>query len=375
VTLGQVSTIRERSPLPSQQASSPAITCVDLFCGVGGLTHGLKRGGIDVVAGVDLDSDCQFPYEFNNDGRFVQRSVGDLTPTDVTDLFGKAKWRLIAGCAPCQPYSTYSRQHRKGPQNSEWELVGRFGRLIEEVQPDFVTMENVPRLSQHPVFDELLSHLDGFSVSWRIVECSRIGVPQTRSRLVLLASRHGSIQFVTPASDYSATATVRQAIGGLPSLAAGDTDPNDPLHAASKLSSLNLRRIRSSVPGGTWRDWDEELRSACHRKLSGQTYPSVYGRMEWDRPAPTITTQCFGFGNGRFGHPEQDRAISLREAAILQTFPRTYQFLANGHLVRFSKLGRLIGNAVPVRLGEVIADSIRAHAESLTITGREARQV
>ena len=124
-----------------------------------------------------------------------------------------------------------------------------------------------------------------------------------------------------------------------------------------------MRRIQASKPGGTWRDWDPDLLANCHKKSSGATYPSVYGRMDWDSSAPTITTQCFGYGNGRFGHPEQDRAISLREAAMLQTFPRSYQFVDPGQKVRFNQLGRLIGNAVPVRLGEVIAEVLTRHVQ------------
>jgi DNA (cytosine-5)-methyltransferase 1 len=160
----------------------------------------------------------------------------------------------------------------------------------------------------------------------------------------------------------SPAATVRSAIGHLRPIEAGEADPNDRLHSASKLSDLNMRRIRASSPGGTWREWDRSLLAACHRKESGGSYPSVYGRMEWDSPAPTITTQCFGYGNGRFGHPEQDRAISLREAAILQTFPEGYKFLGDGERPSFSKFGRLIGNAVPVRLAEVVAKSVLQHA-------------
>jgi DNA (cytosine-5)-methyltransferase 1 len=155
--------------------------------------------------------------------------------------------------------------------------------------------------------------------------------------------------------------TVRNSIFHLPKLKAGETDRNDPWHTASSLSELNLRRIKASKPGGTWRDWDKSLLAKCHRKISGQTYPSVYGRMEWDSPCPTITTQCFGYGNGRFGHPEQDRAISLREAAILQTFPSDYKFLPSGEKASFYKLGRLIGNAVPVKMGKVIAQSLLEH--------------
>jgi len=155
--------------------------------------------------------------------------------------------------------------------------------------------------------------------------------------------------------------TVRQAIGHLRPLEAGEATSGDKLHMSAKLSEKNLQRIRISKPGGTWRDWPEYLIADCHRADSGQTYPGVYARMEWDKPAPTMTTQCFGFGNGRFGHPEQDRAISLREAAILQSFPRDYAFIPEEGEVSFKVMGRLIGNAVPVNLGRAIARSIKNH--------------
>ncbi len=133
------------------------------------------------------------------------------------------------------------------------------------------------------------------------------------------------------------------------------------MHTSAGLTSINLARIKASKPGGSWRDWPKRLIADCHKSASGQTYPSVYGRMEWDKPAPTITTQCYGYGNGRFGHPEQDRAISLREAAILQSFPRSYKFIPANEPVNFKSTGRLIGNAVPVDLGRAIAKSINLH--------------
>jgi DNA (cytosine-5)-methyltransferase 1 len=143
---------------------------------------------------------------------------------------------------------------------------------------------------------------------------------------------------------------VRKTIAYLEPLAAGEKSKTDKLHLCSKLSNLNLKRIRAAKPGGTWRDWPPELIAKCHTKKTGKSYPSVYGRMEWDKPSPTITTQCFGFGNGRFRHPEQDRAITLREAALLQTFPANYQFIdPNENLVAIP-IGRLIGNAVPINL-------------------------
>ncbi|MBB6242411.1 DNA cytosine methyltransferase [Rhodanobacter sp. MP1X3] len=337
-----------------------AIEAVDLFCGVGGLTHGLALGGIMVRAGIDLDPICRFPYEANNSATFIEEDVKNLSADTVKRLFKGKQLRLLAGCAPCQPFSTYSRGGRRGGSNKDWELVVSFGRLIREVQPDLVTMENVPQMEQHPVFQKFLKDLEGYHVAWSVIECSAIGVPQTRKRFVLLASKLGPEGLSIPTSHYRQV-TVRDAIGHLPSVSAGEAHANDPMHAAPRLSAINMERIQASRPGGTWRDWHPSLRAACHQRETGDTYPSVYGRMSWDQPGPTMTTQCFGYGNGRFGHPEQDRAITLREAAVLQTFPAKYRFLRKGERATFYLLGRLIGNAVPVRLGEVIAEVLRSH--------------
>ncbi len=342
------------------------ITCVDLFCGLGGLTHGLNRGGVRVVVGVDVDPHCRFSYEENNRAEFILRDVRELTGADLKAYWAGGGYSLLAGCAPCQPFSTYSRKTRKtatDSADSKWELIADFGRLVHEAQPDFVTMENVPQLLDHSVFGEFLSALAGYHVWHSVIDCVKYGIPQSRKRLVLLASKLGPLSLSPPPAD-GRLKTVREAISHLPPLDAGITDPQDRLHTASRLSPLNLRRIRASLPGGTWRDWEPSLLALCHQRKSGDTYPSVYGRMEWDAPAPTITTQCFGYGNGRFGHPEQDRAITLREAAILQTFPDSYRFVKEGQPVRFNILGRLIGNAVPVRLGEVVAEDLMLHARS-----------
>ena len=348
--------------VPSRK-QNPRIVGVDLFCGVGGLTHGLVRGGVHVAAGFDVDPSCRYPFEANNAAAFLERDVANLTTEEITPFYEGADFTLLAGCAPCQPFSTYSRSGRNSEYESQWPLVSAFGRLVKKIKPDLVTMENVPQLADHPVFAQLLKSLAGYKKWWAIIECASIGVPQTRKRLVLLASRLGSTALELT-KEAARDSTVRQVIGALPPIRAGWTHPDDELHMVPSLSPLNLSRIKASRPGGTWRDWPSALKATCHRKVTGATYPSVYGRMEWDRPAPTITTQCFGYGNGRFGHPEQDRAISLREAAMLQTFPATYAFAPAGTLIRFSKMGRLIGNAVPVRLGEVIARSLVTHVRA-----------
>lgn len=358
--------IHEKDEMGSASRNDRASTIigVDLFCGAGGLTHGLLKGGIKIVSGIDIDPSCRFPYEANNPAEFLERDISSIDPGEIASYYKGADFTLLAGCAPCQPFSTYSRSGRSREYSSQWPLVSKFGQLVKAVQPDFVTMENVPQLSDHSVFEEFLACLRGYEIWHSSVECFTIGIPQTRKRLVLLASKHGKVLFSNSGQNFSEN-TVRKTIGHLPPLNAGEQSPDDPFHKACALSPLNISRIRASKPGGTWRDWETDLQAICHRKSSGSTYPSVYGRMEWDKPAPTITTQCFGFGNGRFGHPEQDRAISLREAAMLQTFPETYQFVPKGEFVKFDKMGRLIGNAVPVRLGEAIAHSFIEHAQKI----------
>ena len=340
------------------------INAVDLFCGAGGLTHGFVMESLNVVAGVDLDSACRSPYEANNDARFIEKDVAKLTAKEVKALFGDAAVTVLAGCAPCQPFSTYAQRYEER-RDHKWGLLYEFARLAKSTKPDVITMENVPRLVNNPVFLDFVEALKRLKYhTWfEVVESAKYGVPQTRKRLVLLASRHGEIKLISPTSPKPRT--VKQAIGKLRPLDAGESAPRDPLHTTATLSDLNMRRIKISKPGGTWRDWPQHLVADCHKRSSGKTYPGVYGRMEWDKPSPTMTTQCYGFGNGRFGHPEQDRAISLREAAILQSFPRNYKFVESKEDVTFKTLGRLIGNAVPVELARAVAISIKQHVDEV----------
>lgn len=337
------------------------IACVDLFCGAGGLTHGFVLEGLPVVAGIDMDPACRFPYEANNNAKFIERDISKVSASELSSLFGNADLKILAGCAPCQPFSTYAQRYDLNAKDGKWGLLYEFARLAEGTDPDVITMENVPSVAKHEVFNDFVATLRrlGYNVWFDVVDCSQYGVPQTRKRMVLLASKLGTLELIKPT--LQKPKTVRQAIGHLRELHAGEAAPRDKLHIASTLSSKNLLRIKASKPGGTWRDWPEHLVADCHRTESGRTYPGVYGRMEWDKPAPTMTTQCYGFGNGRFGHPEQDRAISLREAAIIQSFPRSYAFIPKNGDVSFKVLGRLIGNAVPVDLGRAIARSINDH--------------
>ena len=345
--------------------SNSSIRAVDLFCGAGGLTHGLGRAGIDVVLGVDLDPVCEYPFTANNNAKFLKESVTELSGATLRKAFRGADLTLLAGCAPCQPFSTYS-QSWASPEDERWDLLSHFARLVKESRPDLVTMENVPKLARMGVFTQFLQVLEreGYATAHQIVNCADYGVPQGRQRLVLLASRLGPVELKKPTTPKGRQKTVREAIESLPHIAAGDVHTKDPMHQSSDLSPLNLKRIKASKPGGTWRDWPASLVVDCHKKKSGQTFPGVYGRMVWDAPSPTITTQYFGFGNGRFGHPEQDRGLSLREGAILQSFPKSYQFVPKGSPVHKKTIGRLIGNAVPVKIGEAIGKSLVRHVHA-----------
>ncbi|NEZ60835.1 DNA cytosine methyltransferase [Adonisia turfae] len=341
-----------------------SISTVDLFCGAGGLTYGFEQAGLPVEVGYDIDPICQFPYERNTRARFVLKDVEQVSGKDLTESLYNSSIRVLAGCAPCQPFSTYSRRYTN--KGTKWKLLRDFSRLIRECEPEIVSMENVLQLKHHSVFKEFVEHLQESNYFCTIYEvsCQDYGVPQTRKRLVLLASKLGEINLMEPTHSPETYETVGKTIAHLEPLVAGQSSQIDRLHRSSNLSELNLRRIRASKPGGTWRDWSEDLVAKCHTKSSGRTYPGVYGRMEWDQPSPTITTQCFGFGNGRFGHPEQDRAISLREAALLQTFPANYEFVEPDEPIIFERVGKMIGNAVPVKLGEAIAQSILMHVNA-----------
>lgn len=349
--------------LADDASPNPSLIAVDLFCGAGGLSIGLKQSGIAVAAGIDLDPACRYPFEKNTGARFIEQDLTTVSSDAVNLLFGATPIRVLAGCAPCQPFSGYTTKRRDIDQR--WLLLLEFLRIASQVKPEIVTLENVPRLSHLPLWKSFVSGLElvGYKVTWDVLDAADYGVPQNRRRLVLLGSRLGSIKLPIPSSD--SAPTVRAAIGALPEVKAGDRSNADPLHASRALTEQNLRRIQASKPAGTWREWPSWMRVACHQSATGKTYPSVYGRMSWDRPSPTITTQFYGFGNGRFGHPEQDRALTLREGAILQSFDRDAEFCTPSRKVSFKKVGRLIGNAVPPALGRAIGAAIVSHVCNL----------
>ena len=346
----------------------PRIEVVDLFCGIGGLSYGMKSAGFHILAGFDLDQTCQYAYETNTGGKFIYKDISAVTAEDILPRYSKGAIHVLAGCAPCQPFSSYAFKNKDKDPN-KYDLLYEFGRLVRDVKPDIVTMENVPAIRKFklkPVLPDFISLLEkeGYNVWCDVVYCPDFGIPQTRKRLVLIASRLGDVEPLVATHDKENYVTVRDIIENLPALDAGQIDSKDPLHRCSALSELNLRRIRSTQEGGGWKSWPEELVLECHKKEGGKSFGSVYGRMKWDEPSPTMTTQCTGIGNGRFGHPSQDRAISAREAALLQTFPSDYKFFKDEKSVSLTIASRYIGNAVPPKLGEIIAKAIIAHIKT-----------
>ncbi|MGI6636033.1 MAG: DNA cytosine methyltransferase [Christensenellales bacterium] len=345
------------------------IKAVDLFCGVGGLTCGLRKAGISVVAGIDLDATCEYAYTENNGSVFINKSIADVAGQEIKNLLVGAETTVLVGCAPCQPFSSHRKDKQNRSNHKDWHLLNQFGRLVKEVHPSIVSMENVPELIKERVYTDFVSLLksEGYYVSSSVVNAADYGVPQRRRRLILLASLANEISLVP--STHSKHLTVRGAIGNLPHVRAGSQNTSDRLHVAPSLSDINLKRIQHSVPGGTWREWPENLKLACHKTEKGRSYASVYGRMEWDAPSPTITTQYIGYGTGRFGHPEQDRALTIREGAIIQSFPPSYTFVRDDKPVSIRNIAKHIGNAVPPRLAEVIGHSILKHLEEQTHVG------
>ena len=362
----------QASTAPKTQVSSRALqgaelphgSVIDVFCGAGALSHGFLLEGFSIACGYDIDETCRYAFETNNDAPFVRSDVSRLEGSELAAEFSKGFPSVLIGCAPCQPFSKYSQ----GREDPKWKLLNDFSRLVVETGPDIVSMENVPQLVRFKggeIFKDFICALEseGYEVVWMIAECPDYGVPQSRSRLVLIGSRRGTPELPKPTHNRESYVTVRDVLADMPAINAGEAHDSDELHRCSRVSDLNMRRLNASKPGGTWRDWDDDLVTICHRKESGRGYSSVYGRMEWDRPSPTMTTQFFGFGNGRFGHPEQDRAISLREGAILQSFPRDYAFMPPESTLGFKDVGRMIGNAVPVLLARAIARAVISHLQ------------
>lgn len=337
---------------------------IDFFCGAGGLTRGLGSSGIEVVAGIDADGTCRESFEHNNrKTEFHESSIESVRGTDLWKaLKSRAASDLIfAGCAPCQPFSAQKKTKAESRSSSrDALLLGEFARLVEECLPGFIVIENVPGLARVKGFSTYrrfttMLQSKGYNFVQGVIDAKDYGVPQNRRRFILIASRRHTVSMPPKSHGISNRPhlTVRAAIEHFPAIEAGESHPIITNHQAAAISELNMLRLRSTpLDGGDRRSWPSDLILECHKgRYEGHT--DVYGRMAWDKPAPTLTGKCHSISNGRYGHPEQHRAISLREAASLQTFPDAYRFFGNQGAV-----AQQIGNAVPVSLGRAIGSHL-----------------
>jgi DNA (cytosine-5)-methyltransferase 1 len=337
----------------------------DFFSGCGGTSAGLKAAGLKICFALDNDPVAASTYRLNiPEACFFERDIRDLGIDELARLVRKSRNNsvLFSACAPCQPYSRQN-QYRSS-KDERIPLLMELAPHVRRIKPDYVFLENVPgmrkdggRRSPFVEFMKLLGGL-GYSYDHNVVPAQDYGVPQLRRRLFLVASRRGPISLPSPTHGPNSPnlryRTVRDAIAHLPPISAGEEHDYVPNHRAAELSETNLMRLRATPEGGDRRDWPSELTVPCHRRYDGHT--DVYGRLFWDKPAPALTTKCIRLSNGRYGHPVQNRALSVREAACLQTFDDSFMFKGN-----LTDVSRQIGNAVPVKLAQSFGEHILQH--------------
>ena len=342
-----------------------SVQVIDFFSGCGGTSAGLRQAGMEILVGIDMDADAAATFQANfPESHFICRDIRQVLTWELEPHLPRQRRQplLFSACAPCQPFSKQNRE--KTQSDTRASLLDELHRFVRRFRPEYIFLENVPGI-QHinssggPIgrFLELLHQL-GYEVACGVVDFLHYGVPQTRRRLVMTASLIGPFTLPAPTHgvgrDSAPHSTVWEWIGDLPPLPAGGKSDEVPNHHAAVLSPLNLKRIASTPEGGDRRDWPKELILPCHKGHKGHT--DVYGRLSRYRPASTLTTRCISLSNGRFGHPIQDRALSVREAACLQTFPRDFLFKGN-----LASMATQIGNAVPVLLAHQFGESINDH--------------
>lgn len=338
------------------------LKAVDFFCSAGGVSCGFKQAGIEVLGGIDIDEKCKETYEKNIKAKFLCADIASLKKGILTSYFGIERNQddlIFVGCSPCQYYSNIKTDKTKSKQTRL--LLSDFQEFVEYYMPGYIFIENVPGLGRKkgsPLrkFKDYLTE-NGYWFKEDVLNAKYYRVPQNRKRYILIASRVTD-NITLPKPDKKNIVSVKDAIGNTElfvPIKAGNRDSTAFLHTTSDLTEINLKRIRKTKKdGGGRKSWEKnsELQLKCY--IGHKGHDDVYGRMYWNKPSPTITTKFNSYSNGRYGHPEQNRAISLREGATLQSFPLKYKFYSNN----IGTIAKMIGNAVPPQLAKSIAFSI-----------------
>lgn len=341
------------------------LKAVDFFCSGGGMSSGMANAGIKILAGIDYDITCKETYEANIKGaKFIHADVFEYKEQELEQSLNLKKnddSLILIGCSPCQFWSIINTDKRKSAKSKS--LLIEFKRFVQYFNPGYVVVENVPgvlRRKDESGLEDFIDWLEtnGYAVHHEVHNVMYYGVPQSRKRLTLIANRVNN-KVLEPSKAKGKLKTVYDTIGehnGFPKIEAGHKDETLFMHTVAGLKQINIDRLsKTPSDGGTRLAYvdDDLLAPKCHKgKKDG--FKDVYGRMWWNKPSPTITTKFFSVSNGRFAHPEENRAISIREGAALQSFPLDYKIKASS----IANAARMIGNAVPPKYAEAIGKAI-----------------
>lgn len=348
-----------------KRLSKKPIKAIDFFCGGGGMSYGMQQAGVKILAGIDFEPACRKTYEANIKGaKFIEADVFELNEKQLQrelKIQQNDDNLLLIGCSPCQFWSIINTDKSKSKKSKN--LLIEFERFVKYFNPGYVVVENVPgvlRKKEDSGLKDFIEWLkeNNFAVNFKVHNTNDYGVPQNRKRFTLVANRIGD-ETIFPQKDTVKNPTVRDFIGpsnGFKAIEAGHKDNSDFMHSVSNISALTKKRLdKIAKDGGNRLDFkdDPELQLKCFIGKD-DSFKDTFGRLWWDRPSPTITTKFFSVSNGRFVHPEENRALSLREGATLQSFPKDYKFIGTSH----ASIARLIGNAVPPEYAKRIGKSI-----------------
>ncbi|UTC89899.1 DNA cytosine methyltransferase [Treponema denticola] len=337
-------------------------TAIDIFSGVGGLTEGLRQAGFKTKYAFEIDEVASRSYSMNHKG--VEVITKDIRKVDIDEIkaaLQDEKIHLLAGCPPCQGFSAIRRLNKPNPvADDRNDLIDEYVRFIKELNPFTFMMENVPGLALSSNFEQAVKELKdiGYILDYKTVNVKDYGVPQNRKRLVMVGSRLGPIEIAKPSNK---KVTVKEKIGSLPK----PEESSDKLHKIYPKHTKRIQDLIRDIPhdGGSRKDLGESRQLECHKKAN-VGFNDVYGRLRWDDYSTTITGGCLNPSKGRFLHPEQDRCISAREAALLQSFPKNYKFPTD---VPISKIALMIGNALPPQFCKIQAINIKKHLKKYLI--------